>query len=193
MPIPFVIEQTKEGERSFDIYSRLLKDRMIFLTGTVDDDSANIICAQLIYLEAENPKADINMYINSPGGVVTAGLAIYDTMQYVKCDVSTICIGQAASMGALLLAAGAKGKRHSLPNARFLIHQPLGGAEGPVDDVHIHAREIMRIKARLNEILSRHTNQPLDVIEKDTDRDFFMEAQEAKNYGLVDAIVERHK
>ncbi len=187
--IPYVIEQTHRGERSYDIYSRLLKDRIVFLGTPVDDDVANVIIAQMLFLESEDPDKDINLYINSPGGSVTAGLAIYDTMQYVKCQVSTICMGQAASMGALLLAAGAKGKRLSLPHSRIMIHQPSGGFGGQASDIELHAKEILRLKAKLNEIMMKHTGQPLDRIEKDTDRDYFMGAGEAKEYGLIDEVV----
>ena len=187
--MPYVIEQTQRGERSYDIYSRLLKDRIVFLGTPVDDDVANVITAQLLFLESEDPDKDINFYINSPGGSVTAGMAIYDTMQYVKCPVSTICLGQAASMGAFLLAAGEKGKRFALPNARIMIHQVLGGAHGQASDIEIHAREILRVKARLNELLAHHTGQPLDKIERDTDRDNFMSAAEAQVYGLIDEVV----
>jgi ATP-dependent Clp protease, protease subunit len=189
MPVPYVIEQTHRGERSYDIYSRLLKDRIIMLGTEVDDDVANVIVAQMLFLESEDPDKDINLYINSPGGSVTAGLAIYDTMQYVKPAVSTICVGQAASMGAVLLAAGAKGKRYCLPSARIMIHQVSGGARGQASDIEIHAKEALRLKARLNEILHKHTGQPLERIEKDTDRDYFMGAPEAKAYGLVDEVV----
>ncbi|MBQ4334098.1 MAG: ATP-dependent Clp endopeptidase proteolytic subunit ClpP [Myxococcaceae bacterium] len=189
IPMPYVIEQTQRGERSYDIYSRLLKDRIVFLGTPVDDDVANVITAQLLFLESEDPDKDINFYINSPGGSVTAGMAIYDTMQYVKCPVSTICLGQAASMGAFLLAAGEKGKRFALPNARIMIHQVLGGAHGQASDIEIHAREILRVKSRLNELLAQHTGQPLDKIERDTDRDNFMSAAEAQAYGLIDEVV----
>ncbi len=189
IPYPTVIEQTHRGERAYDLYSRLLKDRIVFLGTPVDDDVANIIVAQMLFLESEDPDKDINLYINSPGGSVTAGLAIYDTMQYVKCQVSTICMGQAASMGALLLAAGAKGKRYSLPHARIMIHQPSGGFGGQASDIELHAKEILRLKAKLNDIMQRHTGQPLDRIEKDTDRDYFMGAGEAKEYGLIDEVV----
>ena len=187
--IPTVIEQTHRGERGWDIFSRLLKDRIVFLGTPVDDDVANIIVAQMLFLESEDPDKDINLYINSPGGSVTSGLAIYDTMQYVKCQVSTICMGQAASMGALLLAAGAKGKRYSLPHSRIMIHQPSGGFGGQASDIELHAKEILRLKAKLNEIMQKHTGQPLDRIEKDTDRDYFMGAGEAKEYGLIDEVV----
>jgi ATP-dependent Clp protease protease subunit len=189
IPYPTVIEQTHRGERAYDLYSRLLKDRIIFLGTPVDDDVANIIVAQMLFLESEGPDKDINLYINSPGGSVTSGLAIYDTMQYVKCQVSTICMGQAASMGALLLAAGAKGKRYSLPHSRIMIHQPSGGFGGQASDIELHAKEILRLKSKLNEILQKHTNQNLDRIEKDTDRDYFMGAGEAKEYGLIDEVV----
>ena len=184
-----VVEQTNRGERAYDIYSRLLKERIIFLGTAIDDTIANLVTAQLLFLEAEEPDRDIAMYVNSPGGSVTAGLAIYDTMQYIKPDVSTICIGQAASMGALLLAAGAKGKRYALPNSRILIHQPLGGVQGQASDIDIQAREILRMREELNEILSRHTGQSIDVIEKDTDRDNFMTAEQAKDYGLLDDVI----
>jgi len=193
MPVPYVIEQTHRGERSYDIYSRLLKDRIIMLGTEIDDDVANVIVAQLLFLESEDPDKDINLYINSPGGSVTAGLAIYDTIQYVKPPVSTICIGQAASMGAVLLSCGAKGKRYALPNSRIMIHQPLGGARGQVTDMEIQVKEIQRLKQRLNEILQKHTNQPMERIEKDTDRDFFMGAGEAKAYGLIDEVFTQKK
>ncbi|HEY4884111.1 MAG TPA: ATP-dependent Clp endopeptidase proteolytic subunit ClpP [Myxococcales bacterium] len=189
IPYPTVIEQTHRGERAYDLYSRLLKDRIVFLGTPVDDDVANIIVAQMLFLESEDPDKDINLYINSPGGSVTSGLAIYDTMQYVKCQVSTICMGQAASMGALLLAAGAKGKRYSLPHSRIMIHQPSGGFGGQASDIELHAKEILRLKAKLNEIMQKHTGQGLDRIEKDTDRDYFMGAGEAKEYGLIDEVV----
>ncbi|WP_456459826.1 ATP-dependent Clp endopeptidase proteolytic subunit ClpP [Desulfurobacterium sp.] len=187
--IPMVIEQTGRGERAYDIYSRLLKDRIIFLGTPIDDNIANLIIAQLLFLEAEDPKKDIYLYINSPGGVVTAGLAIYDTMQYIKPDVCTICLGQAASMGAVLLAAGAAGKRFALPHSRIMIHQPLGGFQGQAKDIEIHAKEILKLKKMLNEILSHHTGQSVRKIEKDTDRDFFMSAEEAKEYGIVDKVL----
>ena len=187
--IPIVVEQTGRGERAYDIYSRLLKDRIVFLGSVVTDDVANVVTAQLLFLESEDPDRDIFFYINSPGGSVTAGLAIYDTMQYVKPPVSTICMGQAASMGALLLAAGAKGRRLSLPHSRIMIHQPSGGFGGQASDIELHAKEILRLKAKLNEILMKHTGQPLDRIEKDTDRDYFMGAGEAKEYGLIDEVV----
>lgn len=191
--IPMVVEQTNRGERAYDIYSRLLKDRIIFLGGPIDDHVANLIIAQLLFLEAEDPDKDIHLYINSPGGVVTAGMAIYDTMQYVKPDVSTICLGQAASMGSLLMAAGAKGKRFALPYARIMIHQPLGGVQGQATDIDIHAREILRMKDFLNEILAKHTGQPIDKVTADTERDFFMSAQEAKEYGLIDEVFTNRK
>jgi ATP-dependent Clp protease protease subunit len=187
--IPIVIEQSGRGERAYDIYSRLLKDRIIFLGTAVTDEIANLIIAQLLFLESEDPDKDINFYINSPGGLVTAGLAIYDTMQYIKPDVSTLCVGQASSMGALLLAAGAKGKRFSLPHSRILIHQPLGGFQGQATDVEIQAREILRMREELNDILARHTSQPLEKIEKDTERDFFMTGDQAREYGIVDRVI----
>ncbi|MDW8468475.1 MAG: ATP-dependent Clp endopeptidase proteolytic subunit ClpP [Burkholderiales bacterium] len=187
--IPMVIEQSGRGERAYDIYSRLLKERVVFLVGPVNEVTANLIVAQLLFLESENPDKDIFFYINSPGGSVSAGLAIYDTMQFIKPDVSTLCIGQAASMGALLLAAGEKGKRFVLPNSRVMIHQPMGGFSGQASDVEIHAREILFLRQRLNEILARHTGQALEVIQRDTDRDFFMGAEEAVKYGLVDKIL----
>ena len=189
IPMPYVVEQTHRGERSYDIYSRLLKDRIVFLGTPVDDDVANVVIAQLLFLESEDPDKDIMLYINSPGGSVTAGLAIYDTMQYVKPAVSTICLGQAASMGAFLLAGGAKGKRYSVPNSRIMIHQPLGGFQGQATDIEIQAKEILRLKAKLNEMLARHTGQPIERIEKDTDRDYFMGAGEAKEYGLIDDVI----
>jgi len=189
--VPIVVEQTARGERSFDIYSRLLKERIIFLTGPVEDYMANLVVAQLLFLESENPDKDIQLYINSPGGVVTAGLSIYDTMQFIKPDVSTMCIGQAASMGALLLAGGAKGKRYALPHSRVMIHQPSGGAQGQASDIHIQAQEILLLRERLNKIMAHHTGQPLDVIAKDTDRDNFMSADHAREYGLIDQVLER--
>jgi len=189
--IPMVIEQSDRGERAFDIYSRLLKERIIFLGTPIDDDVANLIIAQLLFLEGEDSKKEISIYVNSPGGVVTAGLAIYDTMQFIKAPVSTICVGQAASMGAVLLTAGATGKRFALPNARVLIHQPLGGVQGQASEIEIHAKEILKTKRRLSEILAKHTGQKLSKIEKDTDRDYYMSAQEAKEYGLVDEVMER--
>jgi len=187
--IPMVIETSGRGERAYDIYSRLLKERVVFLVGPVTEASANLIVAQFLFLESENSEKDIHFYINSPGGMVSAGLAIYDTMQYIKPDVSTLCIGQAASMGALLLTAGAKGKRYCLPNSRVMIHQPLGGFQGQASDIEIHAREILYLKARLNEIMAKHTDRPVSDIEKDTDRDNFMSATESVNYGLVDAVL----
>jgi ATP-dependent Clp protease protease subunit len=188
--VPMVVEQTARGERAYDIYSRLLKDRLIFIVGPVDDYMANIVVAQMLFLESENPDKDISLYINSPGGVVTSGLAIYDTMQFVKCDVSTICIGQAASMGAVLLAGGTKGKRYGLPHARMMIHQPLGGFQGQAADMEIHAREMLYTRDRLNKILAKHTGQSVDQIKKDTDRDNFMSSGDAVNYGLIDRILE---
>lgn len=185
-----VVEQTARGERSYDIYSRLLKERVVFLTGQVEDHMANIIVSQLLFLEAENPEKDISLYINSPGGVVTAGMAIYDAMQLVRPKVSTICMGQACSMGAFLLAAGAPGKRYALPNARVMIHQPLGGAQGQASDIEIQAREILSMRSRLNQLLAKHTGQPIEVIERDTDRDNFKSAQASKKYGLVDHVLE---
>ena len=187
--IPMVVEQSNRGERAYDIYSRLLKDRIIFIGSAIDNEIANVIVAQLLFLESEDPEKDISFYINSPGGVVTAGLAIYDTMQYIKPDVATVCIGQAASMGALLLTAGAKGKRFTLPNSRILIHQPLGGAQGQATDIQIQANEILRMKDTLNEILSFHTGQDIEKISKDTDRDYFMSAEESLEYGIVDKVV----
>lgn len=188
--VPIVIEQTARGERSFDIYSRLLKERVIFLVGQVEDYMANLVIAQLLFLESENPDKDIHLYINSPGGAVTAGLAIYDTMQFIKPDVSTMCLGQAASMGALLLAGGAADKRFCLPHSRVMIHQPLGGFQGQASDIDIHAKEILSVKDRLNKILSKHTGQPLEQIQNDTDRDNFMSGTEAKEYGLIDSVLE---
>src|SRR3990167_3057015 len=188
--VPMVIEQTGRGERAYDIYSRLLKDRIVFIGPPIDDTIANLIIAQILFLHMEEPDKDINVYVNSPGGSVTAGLAIYDTMQFVKCDVSTYCLGQAASMGSLLLAAGTKGKRYSLPHSRVMIHQPWGGAQGTASDINIHAKEILKLKDQLARILAKHTGQPLERIEKDSDRDFFMSAQEAKAYGLVDQVIE---
>jgi ATP-dependent Clp protease, protease subunit len=188
--VPMVVEQTARGERAFDIYSRLLKERIIFLTGPVYDQVSALICAQLLFLESENPNKDIAFYINSPGGVVSAGLAMYDTMQYIRSPVSTVCIGQAASMGSLLLAAGAKDKRFALPNARIMVHQPSGGAQGQATDIEIQAREILKLRQRLNEIYVKHTGQPLDVIERKLERDSFMSAEEAKEFGLVDQVVE---
>ena len=188
--VPIVVEQTARGERSYDIYSRLLKERVVFMVGPVEDYMANVIVAQLLFLESENPDKDIHLYINSPGGSVTAGLAIYDTMQFIKADVSTMCIGQAASMGALLLTGGAKGKRYCLPHSRVMIHQPLGGFQGQATDIDIHAREILLIREKLNRILANHTGQPMDTIKNDTDRDNFMGAEEAKAYGLIDEIIQ---
>lgn len=187
--VPMVVEQTSRGERSYDIYSRLLKERVIFLTGQVEDHMANLIVAQLLFLEAENPEKNIYLYINSPGGVITAGMSIYDTMQFIKPDVSTICIGQACSMGAFLLTAGSAGKRFCLPNSRVMIHQPLGGFQGQATDIEIHAKEILSIKNRMNQLMARHSGQTLEVIERDTERDRFMSAQDAVEYGLVDAIL----
>ena len=189
--IPMVIETSGRGERAYDIYSRLLKERVVFLVGPVTEASANLVVAQFLFLESENSEKDIFFYINSPGGMVSAGLAVYDTMQYIKPDVSTLCIGQAASMGALLLTAGAKGKRYCLPNSRVMIHQPLGGFQGQASDIEIHAREILYLKSRLNEIMAKHTERPVSDLEKDTDRDNFMSATEAVNYGLVDAVLSR--
>ncbi len=191
--VPMVVEQTSRGERAYDIYSRLLKERVIFLVGPVDDHVANVIVAQLLFLESENPDKDINLYINSPGGSVSAGLAIYDTMQFIKADVSTMCVGQAASMGALLLTAGAKGKRYCLPHSRVMIHQPLGGYQGQVTDIEIHTREILKIRSQLNDILALHTGQPVDTIAADTERDNFMGPTEAKEYGLIDELIESRK
>ena len=192
--VPIVVEQTNRGERSYDIYSRLLKDRIIFIGGPVDDYVANLVIAQFLFLEADDPEKDIHLYINSPGGVVTAGMAIYDTMQYVRPNVSTICIGQAASMGSLLLAAGAKGKRYSLPYARIMIHQPhISGLQGQVTDVEIHAKELLRMKESLTGILAHHTGQPLDKVAIDAERDYFMSAQEAKEYGLIDEVFDARK
>ncbi len=187
--VPMVIETTGRGERAYDIYSRLLKDRIVFIGTPIDDVIANLIIAQMLFLNMEDPDKDINIYINSPGGSVTAGLAIYDTMQFVKCNVATFCIGQAASMGAVLLSAGTKGKRYALPNARVMIHQPWGGAQGTASDIHIQAKEILKLKDQLNKILAHHTGQPMDRIEKDTDRDYFMSAQESKDYGIVDSVI----
>jgi ATP-dependent clp protease, proteolytic subunit clpP len=191
MYVPIVVEQTGRGERSYDIYSRLLKDRIILLSGPIDDTVANSIVAQLLFLESEDPDKDIHLYINSPGGVVTAGMAIYDTMQYIKPDVSTICVGSAASMGSLLLTAGAPGKRYALPHSRIMIHQPLGGVQGQASEIEIHAREILRLREELNGVLAHHTGQPIDVIAQDTDRDNFMSAEDAKRYGLIDEVLTR--
>ncbi|MFQ5518737.1 MAG: ATP-dependent Clp endopeptidase proteolytic subunit ClpP [Mariprofundus sp.] len=187
--VPMVVEQTARGERSYDIFSRLLKERIIFLNGQVDDHIANLIIAQLLFLESEGPDKDIYLYINSPGGLVTAGLGIYDTMQYIRCDVSTLCVGQAASMGAHLLAAGTPGKRFALPNARIMIHQPLGGFQGQATDIEIHAREILNLKQRLNEMMAEHTGQPIEKLSDDVERDYFLTADEAKDYGLVDDVL----
>jgi len=187
--IPMVIEQTSKGERAYDIYSRLLKDRIVFLGTPINDEIANLLIAQLLFLESEDPDKDINFYVNSPGGSVTAGMAVYDTMQYIKPDIATVCIGQAASMGALLLAAGSTGKRYSLPNARIMIHQPMGGIQGQASDIKIQAEEIIRLRSRLNDILAFHTKQDLARIEKDTDRDFFMSGEEARDYGIVDHVI----
>lgn len=189
--VPIVVEQNAHGERSYDIYSRLLKDRIIFLTGSVDDNVANVVIAQLLFLESENPDKDIHLYINSPGGSVTAGMAIYDTMQYIKPDVSTICVGSAASMGAVLLTAGAKGKRYALPHARVMIHQPLGGVQGQASEIEIHAREILRMREELNGILASRSGQDIEVVARDTDRDNFMSAQDAVEYGLIDEVLTR--
>ncbi|MDI9441659.1 MAG: ATP-dependent Clp endopeptidase proteolytic subunit ClpP [Firmicutes bacterium] len=191
--IPMVVEQTNRGERAFDIYSRLLKDRIIFIGGPIDDHVANLVIAQLLFLESEDPDKDINLYINSPGGVVSSGLAIYDTIQYIKADVSTICVGMAASMGALLLSAGTKGKRFALPNSRIMIHQPLGGAQGQASQIEIQAKEILYLRARINQILHEHTGQPLDKIERDTDRDYYMSADEAAEYGLIDGVLNKRQ
>ncbi|GAB6158239.1 ATP-dependent Clp endopeptidase proteolytic subunit ClpP [Desulfotomaculum varum] len=191
--VPIVVEQTNRGERAYDIYSRLLKDRIIFIGGPIDDHVADLVIAQFLFLEAEDPEKDIHLYINSPGGVVTAGLAIYDTMQYIKPPVSTICLGQASSMGSFLLAAGTKGKRYALPMARIMIHQPLGGVQGQATDIDIHAREILRMKDLLNEKLAYHTGQPLEKVARDTERDFFMSAEEAKQYGIIDEVMPYRK
>ncbi len=193
IPMPMVIEQTHRGERAYDIYSRLLKDRIVFLGTPIDDDVANVVIAQLLFLESEDPDKDIHVYINSPGGSVTSGLAIFDTMQYVKAPISTICLGQAASMGAFLLAGGAHGKRFAVPNARIMIHQPMGGFQGQATDIEIQTKEILRLKAKLNELLAHHTGQPLEKITKDTDRDYFMGPEEAKAYGLIDEVFVRRK
>lgn len=191
--IPMVVEQTSRGERSYDIYSRLLKDRIIILGTAITDEIANLMVAQLLFLESEDPDKDINLYINSPGGSITAGMAIYDTMQYIKPKIATVCVGQAASMGALLLCAGAAGKRYSLPNSRIMIHQPLGGAQGQASDIEIHAREILHMRDELNKILVKHTGQPYDKVQTDTDRDFFMSGQEATEYGLIDHVVKNRE
>lgn len=189
--VPMVVEQSSRGERSFDIFSRLLRERVIFLTGQVEDNMSNLIVAQLLFLEAENPEKDIHLYINSPGGVVTAGMAMYDTMNFIKPDVSTICIGQACSMGSFLLSAGTKGKRYALPNSRIMIHQPLGGFRGQASDIEIHAKEIIELKAKLNRLLAEHSDQPFEKLVEDTDRDNFMSAEEAKEYGLIDEVIQR--
>lgn len=191
MLVPMVVEQTARGERAYDIYSRLLKERVIFVVGPIDDYMANVVVAQLLFLESENPDKDIHLYINSPGGVITSGLSIYDTMKFIKPDVATMCVGQAASMGAFLLGAGAKGKRYSLPHARIMIHQPSGGAQGQASDIEIQAKEILFLRERLNEILAEQTGQPLDRIERDVERDFFLSAEQAREYGLIDQILER--
>lgn len=191
--IPIVVEQNSKGERAYDIYSRLLKDRIIFIGSAIDDQVANLVIAQMLFLESEDPAKDIHLYINSPGGEVMAGLAIYDTIQYVKPDVSTLCMGQASSMAAVLLAAGEKGKRHALPNARVMIHQPLAGVHGQASDISIHAKEILKVRERLNKILSDHTGQPMDRVQNDTDRDYFMTPVEAKEYGIIDTIMAKHK
>ena len=189
--VPMVVEQTPRGERAFDIYSRLLKDRVIFITGPIEDQMANLIVAQLLFLEAENPEKDINIYINSPGGSVTSGMSIYDTMSYIKPDISTLCIGQASSMGAILLTGGSKGKRFALPNSRVMIHQPLGGFQGQATDIEIHAQEILKIRTKLNEILSHHSGQEIDKVSKDTERDNFMSGEEAVKYGLIDKVIDK--
>jgi ATP-dependent Clp protease protease subunit len=188
--VPMVIERTARGERSYDIYSRLLKERIIFLVGQIEDHMANLVVAQLLFLEAENPDKDINLYINSPGGVITSGMSIYDTMQFIKPDVSTMCIGQAASMGAFLLNAGTAGKRFALPNSRVMIHQPLGGFQGQASDIDIHAREMLKIKQKMNELMAKHSGQPVEKVSKDTDRDHFLSAEEAKKYGIIDQVIE---
>ena len=190
--VPMVVEQTARGERAYDIYSRLLKDRLVFIVGPIDDHVANLVVAQLLFLESENPDKDVHLYINSPGGIVTAGLSIYDTMQFIKPDVSTICIGQAASMGSFLLAGGTKGKRYCLPHSRIMIHQPSGGFQGQASDIDIHAREVLKLKQRLNELLAKHTGQTIERIERDSDRDNFMDAEAAVEYGLIDTVLERH-
>jgi ATP-dependent Clp protease protease subunit len=189
--VPMVVEQTARGERAYDIYSRLLKDRVVFIVGGIEDNVANLVVAQLLFLESENPDKDIHLYINSPGGVVTAGLSIYDTMQFIKPDVSTICVGQAASMGSLLLAGGAKGKRYCLPHSRIMIHQPSGGFQGQASDIDIHAREVLKLRSRLNEILAKHTGQPVERIEQDSDRDNFMDGVTAVEYGLIDTVLDK--
>lgn len=189
--VPMVVEQTARGERAYDIYSRLLKDRVVFIVGGIEDMVANLIVAQLLYLESENPDKDVHLYINSPGGAVTAGLAIYDTMQFIQPDVSTICVGQAASMGSILLAGGAKGKRHCLPHSRIMIHQPSGGFQGQAADIDIQAREVLQLRSRLNEILAKHTGKPLETIERDSDRDYFMDGETAVSYGLIDSVLDK--
>ena len=191
--IPMVVETTGRGERAYDIYSRMLKERVVFIVGPIEDHGANLIVAQLLFLESENPDKDIHVYINSPGGAVTAGMAIYDTMQFIQPDVSTVCVGQAASMGALLLAGGAAGKRHALPHSRIMIHQPIGGFQGQATDIDIHAREILRIRERLNEIIASHTGQDLEIVQKDTERDNFKTAVEAQEYGLIDSVIEKRE
>ena len=191
--VPMVVEQTPRGERAFDIYSRLLKERVIFITGQVEDHMANLIVAQLLFLEADNPDKDINLYINSPGGSVTAGMSIYDTMSYIKPDISTLCIGQASSMGAVLLTGGTQGKRFALPNSRIMIHQPLGGFQGQASDIEIHAKEVLKIRTKLNEILSKHSGQKIETIEKDTERDNFMSGEEACEYGLIDKVISKRE
>ncbi len=191
--IPYVIEQSQRGERAFDIYSRLLRDRIVFLGSPLDDEIANLVIAQLLFLEAEDPEKDIHIYINSPGGSVTAGLAVYDTMQYVRCDIATICLGQAASMAAWLLAAGSKGKRMGLPNSRIMIHQPMGGVQGQATDIDIHAREILKLRHRMNEILAEHTGRSIEEIARDTERDYHMSGEEAQTYGLIDRVVRQHE
>lgn len=191
--IPFVVEQTNRGERAYDIYSRLLKDRIIFLGGAVDDNLANIVIAQMLFLESEDPAKDINIYINSPGGLVTAGLAIYDTMQYLKCPVSTLCFGQAASMAAVLLAAGESGKRFALPHSRILLHQPMGGFQGQATDIDIHAREILRMREELDQILVRHMQQPVEKVHQDTERDYFMDGEQAREYGIIDKVINKRE
>ncbi|WP_109862344.1 ATP-dependent Clp endopeptidase proteolytic subunit ClpP [Marinicella sediminis] len=188
--VPMVIERTARGERSYDIYSRLLKERIIFLVGQIEDHMANLVVAQLLFLEAENPDKDINLYINSPGGVITSGMSIYDTMQFIKPDVSTMCIGQAASMGAFLLNAGSAGKRFALPNSRVMIHQPLGGFQGQASDIDIHAREMLKVKQKMNELMAKHSGQPVEKVSQDTDRDHFLSAEEAKEYGIIDQVIE---
>ena len=191
--VPMVVEQTSRGERAYDIYSRLLKDRVIFIVGPIDDNVANLVVAQLLFLESENPNKDIHLYINSPGGIVTAGLSIYDTIQFIKPDVSTICIGQAASMGALLLAGGTKGKRYCLPHSRIMIHQPSGGFQGQASDIDIHAKEVLKLRLRLNQILSNHTSKSIEQVENDSDRDYFMDADAAIDYGLIDTVLLERK